>query len=134
MVLASNAFTDALQDHQLQISVKQSHHGDLQVAVVRTMEFEAFMKMASCLFEFSQPWCDLRGGKTKVEEKAVSRKASPEGFHSPCWGCGKEEHRPSQCLRGQRTCSFDQLSSDTFQSCCKGLWQVWPPLQHLLQA
>ncbi len=38
MVLARNSFTDALDDQQLQIYVKQAHPGDLEVALARALE------------------------------------------------------------------------------------------------
>lgn len=48
MLLARNAFTGALQDYQLQVYIKQAHPGNLEVVLVRAMEFEAFLKGA-CL-------------------------------------------------------------------------------------
>ena len=119
VVLSRDAFIDALQDHQLQIHVKQAHPGDLQVALARAMEFEAFLKTASTLSTIAQPRRDLRGRKAKVEEKGASRKASPEAFRGSCWGCGEKGHRRGQCQRGRRTRSLDRSSSGAFQTCCK---------------
>lgn len=90
IVLARNFFVDALHDQQLQIYVKQAHHGDLQVVLARALEFEAFLKTTSGLGAAAQPRRDLRGRKAKVEKKAASRKASPESFHDSCWGCGEK--------------------------------------------
>ncbi len=47
VVLARDSFTDALDDQQLQIYVKQAHPGDLQVALARALEFEASLKTTS---------------------------------------------------------------------------------------
>ncbi|XP_050697705.1 uncharacterized protein LOC126986067 [Eriocheir sinensis] len=119
VVLARDFFVDALHDQQLQIYVKQAHPGDLQVALARALEFEAFLKTTSGLGAAPQPRRDLRGRKAKVEKKATSRKASPDGFLGSCWGCGKKGHMRSRCPRERRTRSLDRLSSDAFQPCCK---------------
>ncbi|XP_050705729.1 uncharacterized protein LOC126991077 [Eriocheir sinensis] len=115
VVLARDFFADAVQDQQLQIYIKQAHPGDLQMALARALEFEAFLETTSCLRAAAQPRRDLRGRKTKVEKKAASRKASPDGFHGSCWGCGEKGHRRSRCPRERRTHSLDRLGSDTFQ-------------------
>ncbi|XP_050725002.1 uncharacterized protein LOC127002823 isoform X2 [Eriocheir sinensis] len=119
VVLARDFFVDALHDQQLQTYVKQAHPGDLQVALARALEFEAFLKTTSGLGAAPQPRRDLRGRKAKVEKKATSRKASPDGFLGSCWGCGKKGHMRSRCPRERRTRSLDRLSSDAFQPCCK---------------
>ena len=117
-VLARDAFVDALQDHQLQIYVKQAHPGDLQVALARAMEFEAFLKTSSRLADYAKPRNDVRGRKAKVERKAASRETSPE-FGGRCWGCGEKGHRRDRCPRGRRTRSLDRPKSGGFQTCCK---------------
>ena len=119
MVLARDLFIDALQDHQLQIYVKQAHPGGLQVALARALEFEAFLKATGGLRAATRPHRDLWGRKAKVEKKAVSKKVSPESFHGACWGCGEKGHRHSQCPRERRTRSLNRLSTGAFQPCCK---------------
>lgn len=119
VVLARDSFVDALNDQQLQIYVKQAHPGDLQVALARALEFEAFMKTSGSSAAAAQPRRDLQGRKATVEKKAASREASPDGFRGSCWSCGERGHKRSQCSRGRRTRSLDRLSSDAFQPCCK---------------
>ena len=114
MVLARDSFINALQDQQLQIYVKQAHPGDLQIALARALEFEAFLKATGGLRAAARPHCDLWGRKAKVEKKTVSRKVSPEGFHGTCWGSGEKEHRHSWCPRERRTRSLNLLSSGAF--------------------
>ena len=76
-VLARDAFLDALMDHQLQIYVRQAHPADVQVALARAMEFEAFMQTASSVSAFARPRSDVRGRKAHVRRKPTSREASP---------------------------------------------------------
>ena len=117
-VLARDFFVDALQDQQLQIYVKQAHPGDLQVALARALEFEAFLKTTSGLEAASPPRRDLHGRKARVEE-TPARKASPGGFRGVCWRCGERGHRRSQCPGERRTRSPDRLSPDAFRPCCR---------------
>lgn len=102
IVLARNFFVDALHDQQLQIYVKQAHHGDLQVVLARALEFEAFLKTTSGQEAAAPPCHDLQIQMAKVMMKAASRKASPEGFHGSCWGCGEKGHRRSRCRGGAK--------------------------------
>lgn len=118
-VLARDAFVDALQNHQLQIYVKQAHPGDLQVALARAMEFEAFLKTSSCLADYSKPGSDVRGRRAKSERGAVSRESSPAKFGGHCWACGERGHRRDRCSRGRRTRSLDRSKSGDSQACCK---------------
>ena len=118
VVLARDFFVDALQDQQLQIYVKQAHPEDLQVALARALEFEAFLKATSGLGPAAQPRRDLRGRKAKVEKIAL-RKVSPSTFQGLCWGCGEVGHRRSQCQRERRTRPLNRTDSDAFQQCCK---------------
>ncbi|XP_045111057.1 uncharacterized protein LOC123504537 [Portunus trituberculatus] len=118
VVLARDSFVDALNDQQLQIYVKQAHPGDLQVALARALEFEAFMKTSGSSAAAAQPRRDLQGRKATVEKKAASRRRA-DGFRGSCWSCGERGHKRSQCSRGRRTRSLDRLSSDAFQPCCK---------------
>ncbi|KAK8389762.1 hypothetical protein O3P69_009038 [Scylla paramamosain] len=67
VVVARDSFIDALDDQQLQIYVKQAHPGDLQVALVRALEFEAFLKTTSGQGAAAQPRRDLRGRKEKLK-------------------------------------------------------------------
>ena len=90
-VLDRDSFINALQDRQLQVDVKQAYPGDMQVALARALEFEAFLKATDGQGVAAHPHRDLWGRKVKVE-KAASRKVSPEGFHSASWGCGKKGH------------------------------------------
>ena len=119
MVLARDSFIDALQDEQLQIYVKQAHPGDLQVALARALVFQAFLKATGGLGATTRPHRDLRGRKAKVENRAASRKVSPNCFHGTCWGCEEKGHRCSQCLRERMTRSFERLGTGAFQPCCK---------------
>ncbi len=59
VVLAQDSFIDALDNLQLQIYVKQAHPGDLQVALARTLELEAFLKTTSGQGAAAQPHHDL---------------------------------------------------------------------------
>lgn len=128
VVLACNFFIDVLHAQQLHIYVKQADPGALQVLLVSTLEFEAFLKTTSSQGVAAQPSHDLWGWKTKVEDegwkkkvkmKATSRKLIPGGFHGLCLGCGKKGHKCSWCPRERRTRSLDWLSSDAPQPCCK---------------
>ncbi len=94
VVLARDSFIDAVDDQQLQIYVKQAHPGDLQVALARALEIEAFLKTTSGQGAAAQPRHD-RARKAKVEKKPPSRKASPDGFRGSCWGCSEKGHRQS---------------------------------------
>lgn len=118
-ILARDAFVDALQDHQLQIYVKQAHPGDLQVALARAMEFEAFLKTSSHLADYSKPLGDVRGRRAKSERSAVSRESSPAEFGGRCWTCGEKGHRRDRCPRGRRLHSLDRPRSGGFQACCE---------------
>ena len=119
VVLARDFFVDALQDQQLQIYVKQAHPGDLQVALARALEFEAFLQTTSNQGAAANPHHDFRGRKAKVQETSASRRASPEVFRGNCWSCGEKGHQRSRCQRGRRTRSLDRSSSGAFQTCCK---------------
>ena len=118
-VLARDAFVDALQDHQLQIYVKQAHPGDLQVALARAMEFEAFLTTSSHLANYSKPQSDVRGRRAKSERGAVSRESSPPEFGGRCWTCGEKGHRRDRCSRGRGLHSLDRPKSRDFQACCE---------------
>ncbi len=47
VVLLKDQLVDMLEDPQLKTYVKQAHVGDLQEALVRTLEFELFIKTSS---------------------------------------------------------------------------------------
>ncbi|XP_042878205.1 putative golgin subfamily A member 6-like protein 19 [Penaeus japonicus] len=81
VVLARDFFVDALQDQHLQIYVKQAHPEDLQVALARALEFEAFLKGTSGLEPAAQNRRDLWGRKVKM--KAVSRRVWPPPEYLP---------------------------------------------------
>ncbi|XP_045127236.1 uncharacterized protein LOC123513870 [Portunus trituberculatus] len=83
-MLARDAFLDALVDHQLQIYVRQAHPADVQVALARAMEFEAFILTANSLSTFARPRSDVRGRKAQVKRRPASRAASPGAFCGRC--------------------------------------------------
>lgn len=118
-VLARDAFLDALMDHQLQIYVRQAHPADVQVALARAMEFEAFMQTASSVSVFARPRNDVRGRKAHVKRKVTSRETSPGGFGGRCWRCGEKGHVRARCPRERRTRSLDRPDRVAFQPCCK---------------
>ncbi|XP_045124135.1 uncharacterized protein LOC123512044 [Portunus trituberculatus] len=110
-VLARDAFLDALVDHQLQIYVRQAHPADMQVALARAMEFEAFMQTASSLSTFARPRSDVRGRKAQVK--------SPGAFGGWCWRCGEMGHVRARCPRDRRPRSLDWPDRVAFQPCCE---------------
>ncbi|MPC21898.1 hypothetical protein E2C01_014902 [Portunus trituberculatus] len=118
-VLARDVFLDALVDHQLKIYVKQAHPADMQVALARTMEFEAFMQTVSSLSTFAQPCSDVRGRKAQVKRRPASCVASPGAFSGRCWRCGEKGHVRAWCPRERRACSLDRPDRVTFQPCCE---------------
>ncbi|XP_045101316.1 uncharacterized protein LOC123498216 [Portunus trituberculatus] len=110
-VLARDAFLDALVDHQLQIYVRQAHPADVQVALARAMEFEAFMQTASSLSTFARPRSDVRGRKAQVKRGPASRAASPGAFGGRCWRCGEKGHVRARCPRERRALSTGLIVS-----------------------
>ncbi|XP_045101469.1 uncharacterized protein LOC123498430 [Portunus trituberculatus] len=118
-VLTRDAFLDALVDHQLQIYVRQAHPADVQVALARAIEFEAFMQTASSLSTFARPHSDVRGRKTQVKRRPASRAASPGALGGRCWRCGEKGHVRARCPRELRERSLDRPDRVAFQPCCE---------------
>jgi len=126
-VLTRDYFVDALQDRALQLYVKQAHPEDVQVALARALELEAFLETTGEAggAPFPQhaprpasPCHHLRVRRTQARKPVQRREASPEGFRGTCWGCGQAGHRRSQCGRERKLRSLDELRLPTRQPCC----------------
>ncbi|MPC41189.1 hypothetical protein E2C01_034775 [Portunus trituberculatus] len=84
-VLSRDAFVDALEDQQVQIFVKQAHPADVQQALVRAMEFEAFLYTTAAAvtphhrFAAQKPPCrHLPIRRTHVQQGRMRRTSSAE--------------------------------------------------------
>ena len=126
-VLARDHFVDALQQRQLQIYIKQAHPCDLQEALARALEFEAFLRTTGGApgpseLRYSEEVTALprhfRARRAQARENARGRRASPEQFRGDCWGCGQRGHKKSQCGSRRRTRSLEEPRRMVFKPCC----------------
>lgn len=62
--------------------VKQAHLEDLQEALARTLEFEAYFKMSSDQETIAQPCYDRKGQKPEITKMPAPRKTTHEEFRS----------------------------------------------------
>ena len=122
-VLARDHFVDAMQDQQLQIYVKQAHPGNLQVALARALEFEAFTQVTGSE-HVAVPRHDVRTRKGQVQTSTEPGKSSSGEFEGVCWECGEKGYKRNQCPRGRRTRSLDRLGSYSFEPACWGCGQT----------
>ncbi|MPC55328.1 hypothetical protein E2C01_049261 [Portunus trituberculatus] len=105
-VLSRDAFVDALEDQQVQIYVKQAHPADVQQALARAMEFEAFLYTTTTAV---------------TPHHRFAAQKSPRR-HLPC---GKRGHRRSDCCSERRTRSLEDVRARSpTKACCKnfGRW------------
>ncbi|XP_069986319.1 uncharacterized protein [Penaeus vannamei] len=115
-VLTRDYFVDALQDRELQLYIKQAHPEDVQVALARALELEAFLR-TSVLGAASRAR-RTQVGESPVEQSVATQRVSLTGFQGICWRCGKKGHRRSDCPRGRRTRSLERKPISAFQPCC----------------
>ena len=132
-VLARDHFLDALQDRDLQLYVKQAHPGDVQEALARALELEAFLRTARSVGAAELPrraphTRELTVRQAQVKKAAgkkhvASGRTSPTGFRGSCWSCGQQGHKRSQCAGGKRTRSLERPAGTAFQPCCRSCGQ-----------
>jgi len=120
-VLARDHFVDALGSQQVQIYVKQAHPVDVQAALARAMEFEAFLRTTGGPVAPAAPYRHLRARRTQTQRALPQkrRSGSPGEFRGACWKCGQRGHRRSECKGERRTRSLEELP--TYSSpppCC----------------
>ena len=127
-LLARDHFIDALQDQQLQLYVKQAHPTNVQEALTRASEMEAFLRTTSTAQAPAAPRYaartderprHVRARKAQTGKRTErKRKESPEGFQGTCWGCGQVGHMRSQCGQACKSRSLDDLRQPLFKPCC----------------
>jgi len=127
-VLTRDYFVDALQDRELQLYIKQAHPEDVQVALARALELEAFLRTSvlGAAVEVPRKFYPNREfrarrtqvGESPVEQSGATQRVSLTGFQGICWRCGKKGHRRSDCPRGRRTRSLERKPISAFQPCC----------------
>ena len=125
--LSQDYFVDSLRDRQLQLYIKQAHPKGVREALSSALEMEAFTRASD--EEGSAPY--RRGGAQPVgprrdlyvrRSQAVTtqqeRRVSPDIFRGECWGCGARGHKKTQCKKGQKTRSLEDLRRPIFHPCC----------------
>jgi len=127
-VLTRDYFVDALQDRELQLYIKQAHPEDVQVALARALELEAFLRTSvlGAALEVPRKFYPNREfrarrtqvGESPVEQSGATQRVSLTGFQGICWRCGKKGHRRSDCPRGRQTRSLERKPISAFQPCC----------------
>jgi len=126
-VLARDCFVDALQDQQLQIYVKQAHPQDVQEALARASEMEAFLSTTGGAPGLATPRHAVgtatlprhfTARRTQTGKIDSRREASPEGFRGTCWGCGQVGHKRSKCGQPRRSRSLEDSRQRPFRPCC----------------
>lgn len=127
VVLARDHFVDALQHQQLQIYVKQAHPRDLQEALARAVELEAFLHTTGSTSDPSEPHYggkatdlphQVRAWRTQTRGTAPTREVTSEEFKGTCWGCGQRGHKKNSCGKKQRAHSLGETQQVAFQPCC----------------
>lgn len=122
VVLTRDHFVDALQDRNLQLYVKQAHPMDVQEALARALELEAFLYTSVGGGAMEEPrrapptreFCAQR-----AQVMPVTEGGSPTGFRGSCWGCGEQGHMRSRCPRRRRTRPLERPATNPFRSCCQ---------------
>nr|XP_027213555.1 uncharacterized protein LOC113806594 [Penaeus vannamei] len=111
-VLTRDYFVDALQDRELQLYIEQAHPEDVQVALARALELEAFLRTS----RVSGP-AHLSGG---VARGTVWCYPASESDRLPVYllEVRQEGAPPEYCPRGRRTRSLERKPISAFQPCC----------------
>ena len=125
-MLAKDSFVDALQDRQLQIHVKQAAPNNVQEALARAAEFEAFLLTTNPAYPHTSNY--TAGGRSHNSHARVrrvraggdapqrSRKGTSTSFKGACWNCGQLGHRKSDCRVRAR--SQEDGKRMVFEPCC----------------
>ncbi|ROT67655.1 hypothetical protein C7M84_014239 [Penaeus vannamei] len=127
-MLAKDSFVDALNDKQLQVHVKQAGPHNIQEALVRAAEFEAFLlttmpsySMHRYRGEMTISPRHIHVRRTMAKRSPPSRRTSPDGFRGICWRCGLKGHRRNECTSGgaNSSRSMEDHRRPIFQPCCR---------------
>ena len=125
--LSQDYFVDSLRDRQLQLYIKQAHPKGVREALSRALEMEAFTRASD--EEGSAPYRrgaarpvgprrDVYVRRSQAETPRQERRASPDIFRGECWGCGARGHKRTQCKKGRKTRSLEDLQRPIFHPCC----------------
>lgn len=130
--LSLDAFVDALEDQQVQIYVKQAHPADVQKALARAMEFEAFLHTSGRAAASVTPrrYAATPGQRRQVPARRTEvrrerrRRTNSGEFSGSCWECGQRGHRRSDCRGGWSTRSLgDVRANSPNRPCCENCGQ-----------
>ncbi|ROT60657.1 hypothetical protein C7M84_021808 [Penaeus vannamei] len=118
-----DCFVDALNDKQLQVHVKQAGPHNIQQALVRAAEFEAFLLTATPSYyrgEMTRGLHHIHVRRTLAERSPPSR-TNPDGFQVICWRCGLKGHRRNECTSGgaNNSRSTKDHRRPIFHPCCR---------------
>ena len=126
-LLARDCFVDTLQDSRLQIYEKQAHSKDVQEALSRASEMEAFLRTTADAPRLVLPRYEggadalprhVRARRVTTDKTSRRQRENPGGFRGACWGCGKVGHKRGQCGQPRRSRSLEDTSRMTFRPCC----------------
>ena len=125
-MLAKDCFVDALQDRQLQIHVKQAAPSNVQEALARAAEFEAFLVTTNPAptptSGNTAGWKGYHGRTWARRAQPVSKspqhnkKVSSTPFKGACFNCGQIGHKKVDCKVRAR--SLEDGKRMVFQPCC----------------
>jgi len=123
-MLAKDSFVDALNDKQLQVHVKQAGPHNVQEALARAAEFEAFLLTATPSYyrgEMTRSPRHIHVRRTLAERSPPSRRTNPDGFQGICWRCGLKGHRRNECTSGGANSSRSTKDHrrPIFHPCCR---------------
>ena len=125
-VLSRDAFIDALEEQQVQIYVKQAHPADVQQALAKAMEFEAFLCTSGAamtphrrIAAQNPPHRHIPARRAQVQQGRRRRTSSGE-FSGSCWRCGQRGHRRSECRGERKTRSLEDVRARSpTRVCCE---------------
>lgn len=126
-MLAKDCFVDALCDRQLQVHVKQAAPRNVQEALARAAEFEAFLLTTTTAPNslYSRPASEMTGRPHHVRARRAqpgrfsspqSQRGGPGAFKGSCFSCGQKGHKKYQCRRRSR--SVEDQHRPVFKPCC----------------